>query len=483
MSRLLAKLFPKRFNARSSLTELAAEIWAIDERLEPMLEEVTQSVLKADVVELAKAEIEHDCDCEDDEDCDCREYMKVVDGVAHIPVDGLLVSRGAQLFRAFGVAATGYNEINAALDEARSREDVKEVRLHVNSPGGSVTGLQSTASRIFALSRHKAVSAHASGMVASAAYWLASQVGPGNFTAEEGTEVGSIGVYATVADTSRMFEDQGIKVHILRSGEHKGVGEPGVAITDRQLNKMQRAVNRSANEFVAAVARGRDLKQSDVERLATGETWSAADALDHMLIDGIESADGALILKNQAPGGAQEEDRMSNKDAADQAVKLEELLAKVQKDFDMKLETRLKEERAQYEARLAEANASIVGLKEDQKKKLIDRAAAEGRIVPAQRDAIESFAKVATVEQLDAFLASQPKQTSPDMVGSSGGLASKRHRYVSDGETHLATLLGLEAKDIDGEFANAVGVTTDGKLIRQDGSIVDAKALLRGGAN
>ena len=54
MSRLLAKLFPKRFNARSSLTELAADIWAIDERLEPVLEEITRSVVNAEVLKLGE---------------------------------------------------------------------------------------------------------------------------------------------------------------------------------------------------------------------------------------------------------------------------------------------------------------------------------------------------------------------------------------------------------------------------------------------
>ena len=486
MSGMFAKLFPRRFNARSSLTELAADIWAIDERLEPLLDEITRAITNASVTELAAAERDDECDCEGEEGCECEEhdqYMKVENGIAHIPIDGLLVSRGAQIFRYFGIAATGYNEISAALAEAKKRDDIKEVVLHVNSPGGSVTGLQSTASKIFSLRRSKPVSAHASGMVASAAYWLASQAG--YFSAEEGTEVGSIGVYATVEDSSRMFEDAGIKVHMLRSGEHKGVGEPGVPISDRQLNKLQKSVNRSAAEFVAAIVRGRDLKQSEVERLATGETWSAKDAVDHRLIDAVDSIDepAAIEFPNQAPGGAQEEDRMSNKDGAVDLTALKgELLADLRTEFDTKLNAKLEEERAKYETKLAEANAAVASIKEDQKRKLIDQAAAEGRIVPASRGMVEKFAATANVEDLASFLSALPQQTNPTMSGSSGG-TNKRHKFVSDGESHLAGLLGLEPEDISGEFADAVGVTTDGKLIRRDGSVADAKALLRKGVN
>lgn len=475
MSRLLAKLFPKRFNARSSLTELAADVWAIDDRLGPLLEEIAQKVLSASVVETAEAEQE----CREEDGCP---YMKVEASVAHIPIDGLLVSRGAGLFRYFGIAATGYNEINLALAEAENRDDIKEVVLHVNSPGGSVTGLQSTASKIYRLGRFKPVSAHASGIVASAAYWLASQANFG-FTAEEGTEVGSIGVYATVEDSSRMFEDAGIKVHMLRSGEHKGVGEPGVPVTDRQLNKLQKSVKRSSDEFIAAIARGRDLKQSEVERLATGETWPAKDAVDLRLIDGVESIDDSAIdTPITAPDGAstKELDRMStnkNEGAVDLAAMKEQLLAEVRKDFDLKLETRLQEERAHHEAELAKANASITGLKEDQKKKLIDQAAADGRIAPAQRESIEAFAKVSSVEQVASFVGALPRQTNPDHVGSAGGSANSR-RVVGSDESQLAGLLGIDAKLLNGPLAEARGVMTDGRVVLADGSIVSAKEVM-----
>ena len=472
MSRLLAKLFPKRFNARSSLTELASDVWAIDERLGPILEEITKAIDDAYTVQLAEAE---------QEQSDCDDFMRVEDGVAHIPIDGVLVSRGAGMFRYFGIAATGYNEITAALSEAKSRDDVKQVMLHVNSPGGSVTGLQSAASKIFSVGRYKPVSAHASGMVASAAYWLASQANAG-FTAEEGTEVGSIGVYATVEDSSRMFEAAGIKIHMLRAGEHKGVGEPGVPITDRQLNKLQKSVNRSAGEFIAAIARGRDMKQSEVERLATGETWSAKDAVDLRLIDGVESIDDgatAVTIPDQpAPDGAfNQEDRMSNQGAVDLAALKNELLAEVRKDFDLKLETRLKEERAQHEAELAKANAAINGLKEDQKKAIIDRAAGEGRIVPAQRKSIEAYAKTASVEDLETFVAAMPQQTNPTMSGSSG-VGSGQRRVVDSEEAQLARSLGIDPASFSGPLSTARGILTDGRVVLEDGTIVNAKEVM-----
>lgn len=167
---------------------------------------------------------------------------------------------------------------------------------------------------------------------------------------------------------------------------------------------------------------------------------------------------------------------MSKDPAVDLAALKAELLVEVRKDFDAKLA----ESNKKQEAELAKAYVEIAGLKENRKKDLIDAAAKDGRIVPASRAAVEKFAAVSTVEELEGFLGAMPKQTNPEMVGNAGGLIGKRHRHVTDGEAHLASLLGLESADINGEFANAVGVTTDGKLIRQDGSIVDAVKLMKG---
>lgn len=449
---MLRKLFPR--GARSSLVDLAGGVWAIDERLEPLLVAITKKVINADDASLQAAEEQ------------AGERVHVENGVAHVPIDGLLVSRGAEIFRYFGIAATGYDEINAAVGRAK-KSDVEEVVLHVNSPGGSVTGLQATASRLFALRSRKPVHAHVSGIMASAAYWLGSQAG--HVTAEEGAEIGSIGVYATVEDSSKMFEDAGIKVHVLRSGEYKGVGEPGAPISSKQLKKIQASVDRAAAEFVAAIARGRDMKRSDVEALATGETWDASDARDAGLIDAVDLVD-LEETNNEAPDGAEpQEDRMSEKTAADLAA-LKAQIEQLRADMETQVQTRVDNEKAKFEAELAAKNAVIEGINESQKTAMIEAAAADGRIVPASRKAIDEYAKTATVEQLEGFLASLPKTTNPDPLGGDTNTSSEPPVVFDSKVIKARRALGVPS---DGEhfFANVKHALGDGQFVMKDGSV------------
>ena len=56
-------------------------------------------------------------------------------------------------------------------------------------------------------------------------YWSASQCT--RIYANDMAIVGSIGTYGVVYDSSKMAEDVGIKVHVVRAGEMKGAGVAG----------------------------------------------------------------------------------------------------------------------------------------------------------------------------------------------------------------------------------------------------------------
>jgi len=457
---MFRKLFPKRVNARSVLSELAADVWAIDESLASQLNAVIAKVTAADVTDLRAAEQAEE---------ESVGTHKIEDGVAHIPVDGLLVSRGAALFRYFGIAATGYDEISAGIDRAK-KDDVESVVLHVSSPGGSVSGLQATASRVFALRKSKQVRSHATRQAASAAYWLGSQAE--HFTAEEGTKVGSIGVYAVLEDSSKAFENAGVKVHVVRSGEHKGVGEPGTPISDRQLKKFQRSVDRSADEFKSAIGRGRDLKRSDVETLATGETWSAKDAADLRLIDEVTEIE-EIDLTNPAQEAPEE--------GQEAGMDLEKFKAEILEATDRKLETvqaSHAEEIAKKEAELAAANAAIEGIKEGQKQEAIEAAAADGRVTPALRDQVEALAKATDLDGLKSFLGGLPRQVEPEQIGSSSTSSEPAPIKFDDKTVKIRRSLQLAEDKAAVDLDDVIGSDINGNLVMRDGSVKPAQEVL-----
>lgn len=211
-----------------------------------------------------------------------RSY-NIIGGRAVINISGVLLKSVPGWLRFWGIEATGYDEIQAQIGQAMADSSIQGIHLQVSSPGGIIDGLADTADAIFAARAGKKVTATIEDLGASAAYWLASQAE--TIEANRTTEVGSIGVYTVYLDSSKAAEDEGFKVVLIRSGEHKGMGVPGVEITDDQIAAVQANIDAIADQFVESVARGRSTDAGDIKKLATGRLWIAADAKKLGLID------------------------------------------------------------------------------------------------------------------------------------------------------------------------------------------------------
>lgn len=217
--------------------------------------------------------------------------LEVVDGVARIPVRGLIMRDVPRWMSYYGREATAVGDIAARIAEAEADPHVSAILLEVSSPGGTVGGVLETGEAIRAAT--KPTHAHIEDLGASAAYWLASQAD--TLAASPNASVGSIGVYTVAADFSRAAEDAGIKVHVLRSGPHKGAGVLGAPISAEQLEAIQENIDRLAETFVDAVARGRSrLSRDEVAELATGRTWIAQAAQALGLVDYVQSRASVL---------------------------------------------------------------------------------------------------------------------------------------------------------------------------------------------
>jgi len=202
---------------------------------------------------------------------------------AIVPISGVLLKTVPMWVRWWGLAATGYDEIQQMIGAAVNNGAVENIRLQIDSPGGQVDGLVEAADAIFAARQSKTVTATIEDLGASAAYWLASQAE--NITAGRNTEVGSIGIYSVYVDYSKMADDMGAKVIVIRSGPHKGMGVTGAPITDEQVAAVQKIIDAMADNFIGAVSAGRGMESDRVKELATGQLWIAADAKKRGLID------------------------------------------------------------------------------------------------------------------------------------------------------------------------------------------------------
>jgi ClpP class serine protease len=101
--------------------------------------------------------------------------LSVEDGIGVVAIEGPIL-RKADLFAKMFYGATSSEEIAEALQEISGRDDIKAVLLNIDSPGGTVAGTPELANAVAALDKKKPVYAFSSGLMCSAAYWVASHL-------------------------------------------------------------------------------------------------------------------------------------------------------------------------------------------------------------------------------------------------------------------------------------------------------------------
>lgn len=202
-----------------------------------------------------------------------------------IDIRGVLMRQVPRAFAFWAIDSTSYEDIQQQLAEALDDDKITEIQLAINSPGGTVPGVMETAEMIRVAREIKPVHAVIDDIGTSAAYWLASQAN--TIAAEPNSTTGSIGVYTVYLDTSALADKNGIKVHVIRSGEHKGMGVPGAPISETQIGGIQEVIDGIASNFINAVAAGRNRAVKDVRSWATGQQWLADTARQRGLIDSI----------------------------------------------------------------------------------------------------------------------------------------------------------------------------------------------------
>lgn len=273
---------------KAILAEMQKEIWVMEPRA---LDALFAHVLEINVpANLAEVELEQ------------SPKLNITGDTAVISIRGVLMKRIPFLFRLFGIETTSYLDIQSQLEEALGNSQIKKILLDIDSPGGVVAGVMETGQRIAEVANQKKVTAQIEDLGASGAYWLASQAS--KIIAGPNAEVGAIGVFTVYVDYSKKAEDEGIQVHVIRSGEHKGMGVLGAKISDEQITAVQEIVDGMADNFISAVSSGRKMSVEAVRKLADGRLWLAAEAKKNGLIDSVikQTKKGTINMKGNNMG-------------------------------------------------------------------------------------------------------------------------------------------------------------------------------------
>lgn len=182
--------------------------------------------------------------------------------IAVINVMGVIAQHASQVDDVSGAGGTSTERVANSFRAAISDPSVKAIILNVDSPGGNVNGVQALADEIFKARGTKPVIAQANSLIASAAYWIASQAD--EIVMTPGANVGSIGVYGLHKDVSAAAAAEGVKFTFVSAGKYKVEGNPYEPLTDEAKAAMQDPVDAYYSDFVGAVARGRGVAANDV---------------------------------------------------------------------------------------------------------------------------------------------------------------------------------------------------------------------------
>lgn len=223
--------------------------------------------------------------------------------VAVLPLYGIINQRYSGDMS--GPSGTSLQSWTQQFRQAVNDPNIKAIVIDIDSPGGTVSGVDELATEIFNARKQKKISAVSNCLCASAAYWLACQasevvVSPSSLT-------GSIGVYGAHEDDSEMLATMGVKVTLISAGKYKVEGNSFEPLSDQARAAMQGQVDDFYGMFTKAVARGRGVAIKAVQNgFGEGRVMTAQDAVKSGLADRVATLDEVLAKYGvkQASGGS-----------------------------------------------------------------------------------------------------------------------------------------------------------------------------------
>jgi ClpP class serine protease len=175
---------------------------------------------------------------------------------ARIAITGALQSQSSVMDRIFGLAGTTYSEILTALASVKEDVSIKNVILDIDSPGGTVDGVDSVWQAVRDLrSSGRRVTAINQGLMASAAYWIASAADE-IVASSPVSQTGSIGVQYVALDFTEARKQDGVeRIKIVSSNAPNKNPDPktkaGREVYQTQLDAIEQV-------FLARIAEGRN---------------------------------------------------------------------------------------------------------------------------------------------------------------------------------------------------------------------------------
>jgi len=186
------------------------------------------------------------------------------------------------------------------IERLKENNDVKAIILRINSPGGGVGPSQEIYREVLRAKEKKKIIASMESVAASGGYYVAcaSDV----IVANPGTITGSIGVVMEFSNVEDLLKKIGLRSYVIKSGKHKDIGSPLRNMTSEEKAILQGVIDSVHDQFVRAVAEGRDMEERRVRQIADGRIFSGEQAKDLGLVDRLGSLQDAIEIAAEMIG-------------------------------------------------------------------------------------------------------------------------------------------------------------------------------------
>ena len=196
-----------------------------------------------------------------------------------------------------GYGNTDANKIVGYFDNAKEN-NVSAYWIIVNSGGGYVYPSKELSDKVLEVRAGKdgtlgnkddiPVVMQIKDIGASGAYMIAA-TGERIF-ADDTSLVGSIGVRLDYLEYSELARKLGIKPVSVSKGKYKTIGDPFKELAEEEKKILDQHIETAYRMFIRHVAKNRNMKEEDVEKVATGWVFYGGEAKEKNLIDELGDA-------------------------------------------------------------------------------------------------------------------------------------------------------------------------------------------------
>lgn len=192
-------------------------------------------------------------------------------------------------------------EVVRQLSKYRRDDGIKAILLRIDSPGGAVAPSQEIYDEVLRVrADNKKIYVSMGSLAASGGYYIA--VAADRIFANPGTLTGSIGVIMGFGNAEKLMEKIGLEPQVIKSGKYKDTGSPARKMTAQEHVYLQRVVDDVHQQFIDAVAQGRNITTKEARKLADGRVFTGRQALELKMVDEMGGLEDVIVKLGEAAG-------------------------------------------------------------------------------------------------------------------------------------------------------------------------------------